>query len=196
MEVQAEGNFGKLNYKSSNGYDDNIEKITYGLGLKFNLTKQKGMLPQTAFVITEKAYSNNHSSLFFKTTANFAWSYNLGKHFDLSGNILYSWSENDYGGLGLGLRLGYQFNEKFGLFSEWYMSDRFVQFSAINVGAWYKVTPRFLLSLNVGTNMVTSNDWKRGQNNYAVTVGVSFLLNNPNKKMNKKKTKKRKLRTY
>jgi len=197
MEIQVEGNYMKSYYKTNTNYGNSFEQSTFSLGLKFNLSKQKGMLPQTALVISERAYfRSNHPGVQFKTTANLAWSYRLGKHFDLSGNILYSYSNEISNDIGLGLRLSYQFNERFGMFAELYVFDEFTTISLINIGAWYKVTPRFLVSLNVGTNMVTKNDWTHKNSKYNITLGVSFLLNNPNKKMNKKKSKKRKLRTY
>jgi len=187
MELQAEGNYSKYTFQSSTGFVNSVESAKYSLGLKFNLFKQKGMLPQTAFSITEKYYVSSEFQSYFKTTANLAWSYELGKHFDLSGNILYSHSGGDYNGLGLGIRLGYHFNDKFGLFTEWYLFDNFTDFSMFNVGAWYKVSPRFLVSLNVGTNKVTKYDWERGNSSFTATLGVSFLLNNPNKKTRKRK---------
>ena len=191
MEILGEGNFSNFNYKSNTGYTKSNFQQTYSLGLKFNMTKQKGMLPQTAFIISERWYGNNNATSYFKTTANLAWSYNLGKHFSLAGNILYSWSEGDYDGLGLGIKLGYNFNDRFGLYSEWYIYDQFVDFSMVNVGAWYKVSPRFLLSLNVGTNKVTKYDWEHNNGSFMATIGISFLLNNPNKKAGKKKKVKR-----
>lgn len=186
MEIQVEGNYSKSSFQSGSELVNSEENAKYSLGLKFNLFKQKGLLPQTAFSITEKYYVGSKFPSFLKTTANLAWSYKLGKHFNLSGNILYSHSDGGYNGLGLGIRFGYNFNDKFGLYTEWYIFDNFTDFSVFNVGAWYKVTPRFLVSLNVGTNMVTKYDWANKNSNYNVTLGASFLLNNPNKKLKKR----------
>ena len=191
MEVHAEGNYFKDKVFSNTGYAYNREGSKYSLGIKFNLSKQKGMLPQTAFSISEKYYIGNKFKPYFKTTANLAWSYKLGEHFDLSGNILYSYSEGDYNGLGLGIRLGYNFNDRFGLFTEWYLFDNYTDFSMINLGAWYKVSPRFLLSLNVGTNKATKYDWDSGNNSFTATLGVSFLLFNPKNKYKKMKRRSR-----
>ena len=187
MEVQAEGNYFKHQAFSNTGYRYSMKGSKYSLGIKFNLSKQKGMLPQTAFSITEKYYYGNAFTPYFKTTANLAWSYKLGEHFDLSGNILYSHSEGYYNGLGLGIRLGYHFNDNFGLFTEWYLFDDYTDFSIINLGAWYKVSPRFLLSLNVGTNKITKSDWDYSNSSINATLGVSFLLFNPEKKYKKMK---------
>ena len=188
MEIQIEGNYMKSNNKTNADYGNSFEQSTYSLGLKFNLTKQKGMLPQTALFVSERAYiRSNHPGVQFKTTANLAWSYKLGEHFDLSGNILYSRSDETRNDIGLGLRFGYQFSQRFGLFTELYVFDEFTTISLISMGAWYKVTPRFLMNLNVGTNKVTKYDWSNKNSNYNITLGASLLLNNPNKKSNKRR---------
>lgn len=191
MEINVEGDFANWSYNSSTRGKHSYETSKYGLGVKFNLSKQKGMLPQTAISITESYFSNDsYLGSYFKTTANLAWTYNLGEHFELSGNLLFSCMEGNCNMTGLGLRFGYHFNERFGVFTEWYLSDQFTEFTVINMGVWYKVTPRFLVSLNVGTNMVTKYDWTHKGGNYNITLGASFLLNNPNKKGKKRKLKR------
>ena len=66
----------------------------FSFGAKLNLTSQKGMLPQSAILVTERLikFENSKSMLWF-TQVNLAWSYQLGKRFDLSGNVIYSFGK-------------------------------------------------------------------------------------------------------
>jgi hypothetical protein len=159
----------------------------FAIGAKLNLTKQKGMLPEMAVIFTERFEPSNWRENKYQSSLNLAWSYDLGKRFNLSGNIGYSFINPESHGLStLSLKLTYKLSSKVGLFTEWYLGENAFEFYVFNIGAYYQVTPRLLLNANIGTNsFLTSYPGKRGYG-FIATLGVSFLLNNPNKAIKKR----------
>ena len=57
----------------------------------------------------------------------------------------------------------------------------------VSAGLNYQVSSRLVLSAGVGTDVLLYNERPSLSNILGVNVGVSFLLNNPNKETKKRK---------
>lgn len=187
MEVFVNQNSYRFQNNSHFGHNGVWKSNNIGVGFKFNVSKQKGMLPQSAISVSQNLWNRTYGNSFFQTRVNFSWSYDLGQRFNLAGNIMYNYSEIIKNDFGLSLKLSYKINQNLGLFTEWYVADYAYELTVFNIGAYYKISPMVMLNANIGTNHFITSYPSEGKNyNFKASIGVSFLLNDPNKK---KKTK-------
>lgn len=153
-----------------------------GLQLKFELFQQKGWLPQTALILSEHVFSGTEYTSDFYSEVGISWSYDLNKKLNLAGDLIYAFGgafKNDFG---TSLRLNYTINSKIGMYTEFQLTPFLDYTSNLNLGMWYQLNDRWMFHVNVGSQ-INPNNFKCYQNeNLGVSLGVSFLLNNPNKK--------------
>jgi len=154
----------------------------FSFGAKLNLTNQKGMLPQSAILVTERliTFENSKSNLWF-TQVNLAWSYQLGKRFDLGGNVIYSFGKKMSNTVGTTVNLTYNISDKWSIFAEHLWNVGLTEYD-FGIGVKYQPSPRWVFSARVGTYAQNDYQIRHFWNYPTASIGVSFLLNNPNKK--------------
>tara|TARA_R110002050_G_scaffold300621_1_gene471013 strand:+ start:43459 stop:44286 length:828 start_codon:yes stop_codon:yes gene_type:complete len=187
MEVSVEESFSHLNVTSNTGYSESLSFSRYRFGLKFNLTKQNGIIPQSALSVSERLRITNINTVEFSPILNFSWNYKWGTHVNLSGDITYTFNKQVGDDVNVGLRLGYDFKNKIGVYSEVYLVGHNLSTAMVSAGLNYQVSSRLVLSAGVGTDVLLYNERPSLSNILGVNVGVSFLLNNPNKETKKRK---------
>lgn len=191
MEASIEESFSRIQVTSNTGYSESFNFSRYRVGLKFNLTKQKGFLPQSALSLSERIVITNANTVHFSPSLNFAWNYTWGTRFNLSGDFSYAYNEMSKDEFAMGLRFGYDFKNRIGVYSEAYFVGRNLSTVLVSAGMTYQVSPRMVLSASVGTDVFLYDNTQILGNGIRANFGISFLLNNPNKKAGKKNKVKR-----
>ena len=159
----------------------NSIKNEFSFGAKLNLTSQKGMLPQSAILVTERlvTFENSKENIWY-TQVNLAWSYQLGKRIDLAGNVVYSFGKKIGNTVGTTVKLSYNISDKWTIFAEHLWNVGLTEFD-FGLGVKYQPSPRWAFFARVGTYAQNDYQIRHFWNYPTASIGVSFLLNNPNK---------------
>jgi hypothetical protein len=137
-------------------------------GFKYALTQQDKWRPATSIIVavTAPCGSPTLSNQQVGAVVNYLYSWKLGEKFSLAGSTSHSWaSEPDdwFSYIGQSLSLQYEFNERFGVFNEFYAlfrresQDNGVQ-CYYDGGLTYHVTKNFQLDWRAGCGLTSSSD--------------------------------------
>ena len=169
-----------------NSIDTDYQTSVFKVGLKFNLTDQKGWLPETSILVDAQYSKVLGETDFGGIGTTLSWRYKFSNKISLSGDFKYIYFDQkyfDYSHLGplANIRFSYNFSHKIGVYAESKLLYDGQMMPNFGVGVWYKPAERIMLNMDLGVGGYSQGVGSVNQANLHFSLGGAFLLSKPYK---------------